>query len=189
MSVFKIQQNGINTENANKQQLEASEENTTQSAEVNTSEESKASARETNIEGAIAAPGAEAGGEKQDIMVKIDGPVSRVFTDALNKMLVNESYMTMVPVDHKPSSTQQEQDQDILQVYVWKADELNTEDVVQITNDISRHVERDYVIAIESARSVSKSVGLIEELGKLKNVTVCYSQERALSLVKSKVSR
>ena len=39
--------------------------------------------------------------EKEDpkLMVKIDGPVGRLFTEALNKMLATEGYIAMVEPD------------------------------------------------------------------------------------------
>ena len=43
---------------------------------------------------------------KKDVMLKIDGPVGRLFTDALNKALATESYMTMLPALDEQAAAQ-----------------------------------------------------------------------------------
>lgn len=129
----------------------------------------------------------------KDVLIKIDGPVGRVFTDALNRVLANESYMTMLPVEAEgegeAAPTQGgSHPHGIVQVYCWTADELLLDDVVAITNDVSKHTERDYVIAVETAGKVTREMALLEPLAKMKNVKVCFSQEAALSLVRSKLA-
>ena len=124
---------------------------------------------------------------KPEMMVKIDGPVGRVFTDALNKLLVQESYMTTDPLFLEVPG--KEDDEDVsLQVYCWKGDELNTEDVTQITNEVSRHTTRDFVISVEAAR-VSPAMGLLSYLEKLPNVKLCLSQEKALAIVSERLRK
>lgn len=136
---------------------------------------------------------------KADVMIKVDGPVGRIFTDALNKVLVNESYMTMMPhlrkkeapvVDPESGMTgDNRQDEDYLQVYAWDVENLNMEDVVHITNEVTRHTERTFVIAVESTGKVTNAMSLLDGLSKCKNVTMCYSQVKAAEAVKAKVSK
>lgn len=128
--------------------------------------------------------------ETKDTMIKIDGPVGRIFTDALNKVLAQESYVTMLPailddqlVDDPITSADPS-----LQVYCWTGDALGTQDVVKITNDIAKHQDREYVIAVESAKPTA-ALGILSSLDKLKNVKVCFSREAAMSAVLAKVKR
>lgn len=181
MSVFKIQQRGIVMQDDKGSQMELEGEN-------DLSREASGKIREAS-EADVSKPVESATGEpveKPDVMVKIDGPVSRVFTDALNKLLVQESYMTMNPVLFEKDK---ENDEDVeIQVYCWNGDDLNTEAVTQITNDVTRHSNRDFVIAVESTR-VSPSMALLGYLEKLPNVHLCFSQEKALALVSARFKK
>ncbi len=125
----------------------------------------------------------------KDVLVKIDGPVGRVFTNALNQVLANESYMTMMPVEEiEATNGVSGAPRSIVQVYCWTADALLLEDVTAITNDIAKHTERDYVIAVETVGKVTREMALLEPLAKMKNVKICFSQEAAVSLVRSKLA-
>lgn len=128
---------------------------------------------------------------RKNVVVKIDGPVGRVFTEALNGLLATESYLTMAPLVNfsGANSANDEKDNDFIQIYSWNADELNISDVVEITNDISKHTERNYVIALESIGMVTNNVALLSELGKLKNVKVCYSRDAGLNAVLNHLRR
>ena len=181
MSVFKIQQRGIVMQDDKGSQTTIESENDLNrdaSGEMRVASEADKSAP---VESASGDPV-----EKPDVMVKIDGPVSRVFTDALNKLLVQESYMTMAPVLFEAKENKEEDIE--IQVYCWKGDELNTEDVTQITNDVTKHTNRDFVIAVESSR-VTPSMALLSYLEKMPNVHLCFSQEKALELVAARFKK
>lgn len=216
MSVFKIQQQGVRTQasdDSNSNQLESSPqalqdqklideisgksvsgsvEHVSTGANANVIDPGTGTASE--VPGGVLDAMAKEGTpdqpvipeEKAGVLIKIDGPVGRVFTDALNTVLANESYMTMVP----ESETESEGSEGRIttQVYCWKADELLLEDVVAITNDISRHTERDYVIVAETSGKVSRELGLMEDIAKLKNVKLCFSQEAAIDVVLRKLA-
>lgn len=128
--------------------------------------------------------------EKEDpkLMVKIDGPVGRLFTEALNKMLATEGYIAMVEPD-TIIEKKEEQEEPSLQIYALKGDEINTSDVVEITNEISKHEDKDYIVAVESISQVTRIHGYLEELGKLKNVRLCWSQKSALNAVKEHLTK
>lgn len=182
VSVFKIQQAGVVTDN----ELG----NTQQTLEKDNAAEAKP---ETTTSPAVTPEeGKTSEGKKADVMVKIDGPVGRIFTDALNKLLVKESYMTAMPLQPLAKDTSNREPVEMepaVQVYAWHADELNLSDVVEITNDISKHTERDYVIAVESSGKVTREMGLLDQLGKMKNVKICFSQERALAALMARIKQ
>ena len=185
MSVFKIQQRGIEMQDQKGSATEI-ESDADLSKEGNVQFQDASKAAETPVESASGEPV-----EKPDLMVKIDGPVGRVFTDALNKLLVQESYMMMSPslFEDKDKTEDLDEDKEVgLQVYCWKGEELNIEDVTAITSDIAKHQNRDFVIAIESAR-ITPVMALLGDLEKLPNVRLCYSQEKALSIVSERIKK
>ena len=185
MSVFKIQQQGIEMQD---QKGSSTEIESDKDLGKETMGEFKA-APDTANDGVVSADGEPV--EKPDLLVKIDGPVGRVFTDALNKMLVQESYMTMSNDLFETKEKKEDIDEDDninLQVYCWNGEELNLEDVTAITNDITKHKNRDFVIAIESAR-VTPIMALLGDLEKLPNVKLCYSQSKALQLVSERIKK
>lgn len=182
MSVFKIQQRGIEMQDQ-KDTATKIESEAELNKEGNVQFKDVSNVDEKPVESASGDPV-----EKPDVMVKIDGPVGRVFTDALNKLLVQESYLTMSPALFENKEAQSENEEVNLQVYCWKGEELNVEDVTAITNDVTKHQNRDFVIAVESAR-VTPVMALLGDLEKLPNVKLCYSQEKALSIVSERIKK
>ena len=135
--------------------------------------------QQTEHENPSAAPG-----EK---MVKIDGPVGRVFTDALNQLLVEEGYMTMLPLLEARSEPEPKKDP-LLQVYCWTGNSINTEDVKALLNEVSVHPNRDYVVAVENIERVTSAISSLDMLSRLENVKVCYSRDRAVEHVWKKLT-
>ena len=125
------------------------------------------------------------------MMVKVDGPVGRLFTDALNKMLATEGYITMLPNIEADQFDQESQEEELpknlVQVYCWRTDAINTSDLVELTNNITRHTDRQFVIAMESTGRVSNGIGVLEDLQKMPNVKLCYSMESAVRHVQGKL--
>lgn len=185
MSIFKIKQRGLQTSQAKTEDKTVSEELGSKAVEV--SQESKealepSSKSASSTDAAQIDTNAPGEAEKAEVMVRVDGPISRVFTDALNKILAVEGMETMLSDEEN-----EDDDDDFIQVYCWKESQLNTEDVVKITNDISKHTERSYVIAVESTGRPTSAMGHIEALGRLGNVKVCYSLEKAVAFVKGQL--
>ena len=180
MSVFKIHQaaavnKGVETKVEEVKQSTGEDH----SVEHNHVNETPVSVEKEEIKGSSP----EEGHDDPKLMVKVDGPVGRLFTEALNKMLATEGYVAMIEpdtivkkeeTDHTPS----------LQVYALKGDEIGMSDVVEITNEISKHDEKDYIVAVESVSQVTRVHGYLEELGKLGNVRLCWSQNSALNAIK-----
>lgn len=123
-------------------------------------------------------------GEK---MVKIDGPVGRVFTDALNQLLVEEGYMTMLPLLETRPEPEPKKDP-LLQVYCWTGNSINTEDVKSLLNEIAVHPNRDYVVAVENIERVTPALSSLDMLSRLDNVKICYSRSRAVEHVWKKLT-
>ena len=181
MNVFKIQQ-------APAVKKEAEEKPLTQvSPETEGASPSEEIVVNNNVqEGAPA--GAAAPGK--EIMVQVDGPVSRIFTDALNRLLAVEGYITVPPIIGKMVEGGEpavETAPGLVQVYCWRTDAVNTNDLVQLTNEITRHTDREYVVAVEQASTISENMGILEGLAKNPNVKLCYSQESAARYIQGKL--
>ena len=126
--------------------------------------------------------------EKKIVQVSINGPVGQAFTEALNKLLVTESYMTMMPAlkEERGGSIAGNSS---LQVYCWDGDDIDLQDLTQLTNTITKHNDQQFVIAVENIRTVRKIHTLIDQLPVYGNVTVCYSREKALRVVQEKIKQ
>lgn len=194
MSVFKIQLNSALTQ----EQQEAKKNETTQqpdtevSEQVQRSEKDNMSVAATVVppEGSAAVPPAV--GEAPDVKIKIDGPIGQVFTDALNKMLAVESYMTLSPMGTAAAGAdilQDLKDEEILQVYCYKADELNVSDMVAISNEVTKHTQRDFVLSFETAGNFPSILEAAENLARLPNVSLFLSRKAAANHIQSKVRK
>ena len=194
MSVFKIQLNSALTQ----EQQEAKKNETTQSPDTEVSEQVTRSekdnmtvaAAEIPPEGAAEVP--PAAGEVSDVKIKIDGPVGQIFTDALNKMLATESYLTLSPMGEANQGAdllQDLKDEEILQVYCYKADELNVDDVLRISDEITKHTERNYVLSFETAGSFPSVLEAAENVARLPNVSLFLSRKAAINHIQSKVRK
>lgn len=185
MSVFMIQQNAPKTGNEQEQTIQKPTESTGVEAPEQTGGEQQI------VTGAVDSPAVSSVDENgKEKTIKIDGPISRVFTDALNQLLSTESYLTMVPQAIENEKPDDDGDDDnVVQVYCWNANDLNVQDLTKITDEITRHTERNYVISIETAGHVPNIVGLASELGRMPNVVFCSSIAAGVEAVKARICK
>lgn len=118
--------------------------------------------------------------EKPVHYVKIDGPVSRAYTEALRKVLAMESYMTVSPVDpqkYTEAQTHEKAGTQMIDIVCLDAEAVSYGDVATLTNEISQHGDHEHVIVLESAagRFSDASASLLR-LAKLPKVTLVYGQ-------------
>lgn len=198
MQVFKLIQTG-RTEDGNlkvdqKQELESPEG---QEASTAASTEDQTPVADKQLEGV---PGAEeklkeagliAEDEKTEGSVaylKVDGPVGRVFTNALNAIFARESYMTFSPLDLAVYPDQLEsEDKKARKIFVYalKSDDVKLSDIVHLGDEMAKHDDNMFVIALESAsKKFSDASGHLLEIAKRSNVKLCYSSEAAVDHVK-----
>ena len=192
--VFKIEQGKAETQGKEQQISENTLGNTVMTPEAPA--EGEKAAVDHVSEGAPAATPASDDGQSTDrpaLTVKVDGPVGRVFTDALNKLLATEGYLTVRPegmeddpVDSVAAAGVNDpiKSKNLVQIYCWRTDAVNADDLIQLSNTVSRHSDRPFVVALESAASMTRAVGLLEDLQCFKNLKVCYSLESAANHVK-----
>jgi len=181
MEVFKIKQAGVETQNKvdNVNTIE-----TTQEAEA------KSSAKE--VGGTENDKGA-AGAQGKEILITIDGPVGRVFTDALNKLLVAESYMmTGQAAEYQEKKAKADEEDGVgpdVHVLCFNSSDLTISDVVRISDEVTRNTNREYIIALEGCSVVTNRIVLLDSLTSNKNVKVCFTQNQALSAVKDRIMK
>lgn len=106
-------------------------------------------------------------GEKDKVIVKVDGPLSQVFTEALNKVLAFEN-MVLLPILAAEYEAMQDDptfnDLTSIHVQAYDAHDLTTGDVVDITNEITKTTEDSHIIAMESARGMSNASACAENM-------------------------
>ncbi len=125
--------------------------------------------------------------EDAGLVVTIDGPLGRVFTEALNKMLAVESMMMMpltkealVAIKKESPKTQ------VVKVNAFDEDMLKVADVVEVSNEITKSQEDQFVVAVESrraVRTVNSKTQLLTNLGDHQNVQVSYRMDVAVKQV------
>lgn len=106
--------------------------------------------------------------EKKNVVVKVDGPLSQVFTEALNRVLAFEN-MVLLPILAEELEVMKEEDEsfnDLTSIHVqaYDANDLTTMDVVDITNEITKTVQDDHILVMESARGLSNAVGSVDRM-------------------------
>ena len=200
LSVFKIQQSSAVP---NKEQTKAIPlETSTESIGSPASETEPAVGNDQNRPGAET-PEASPGNDQKDpkdlkdpkeLLIKVDGPVGRVFTEALNRILATEGYMMMPPMvevpDTAPAAPPTASDEitpNLIQVYCWRSDAINTDDIAELTSMVTKHTDRQYVVAMEAAATTSKCAGFLEDLLKVPNLKVCYSTESAANYIRGQL--
>ena len=178
MSVFKITPTEVTPINGGT--LDASQKQdeilSNQNAEVIAQKAGEGAPEETEVVG-----------EKKSVTVKVDGPVGKVFTEALNQLLATESYMmNMLPPDQSGATPGRS---NLLQVYCWEGDMIDLKDVTEILNEVTRHTDQEFVIAIENIKNVTSSLAYLDKLSALDNVKVFYKREKSLNYIKERVKR
>lgn len=149
-------------------------------------------------------PAAQSEPEKKDeLLVAVDGPVGRIYTNALNKLLAMEGYTTMIPKQWRVGgrSTETREDLEIhdvedpsmaVKVWCWDTDSLNMDDVIKISNEIYRHPNRDYVIALEKSDRVTPEVAMLDEVCRVTGKSLVFglnkAAEKTIGLMKAKKS-
>lgn len=126
--------------------------------------------------------------EKDKVVVKVDGPLSQVFTEALNKVLAFEN-MVLLPIlaDEYEAMKKEADFNDMTSIHVqaYDAHDLTTGDVVDITNEITKTTEDAHIIAMESARGVSDASACAENMYRSLKATSYYRFSSAANQILS----
>lgn len=132
--------------------------------------------------------------EKQEPTVVLDGPLGRIYTQALNLAYANEDTGTMAMII---DATQREKDAQGetggVYVYAADADHLDTKELVKMQGWMEQNKKssnQNMVISLEThGNRVSPKSGLLEEIAKAYGATVHYSRKSAMGAIHTKLKK
>lgn len=123
--------------------------------------------------------------ESADKKIVLDGPLSTIYTQALNVLYAKEDMAGMIV----PTDDVEEYNESDLYVYCTPA-ELVDEDLAGVANKImeaSKHGKN--VVAIECSSMIPSKMGLLEKLGKDVGVKIHVTRNSALEAICQKVRK
>ena len=123
--------------------------------------------------------------EQENKKIVLDGPLSTIYTQALNVLYAKEDMAGMIV----PSDETEEYDESDLYVYCTPA-ELVDKDIVGVADKIleaSKHGKN--VVAIECSSMIPTKMGLLEKLGKDVGVKIHVTRSSALEAIRLKVRK
>lgn len=134
--------------------------------------------------------------KEQSIIVKVDGPLSRLFTDSLNKVLAFES-MVLIPLTEEQLEAMKKDDQEYnetttIHVQAYDASDITTSDVVEISDSITKTDADDHVLVMESARGIrgaaDSAIRVCAATKTRVHMQMRYAVETAMDVIRSKVA-
>jgi hypothetical protein len=172
MGIFDISSDEV------KDKVEANDDNKTPVEKIGVNE------KETTVLPEV--DGKDAKEQKKDINIVLDGPLSQIYTQALNSVYANEN-MTENIAHIFNSENMSEVDETDLYVYCCNSDDLEDGGLVNATNRISANLNsnRKTIVAIECNRVVTNKVGLLEDFSASVGAKVYLSRKSSLDGVKT----
>lgn len=147
---------------------------------------------DTNVANKDSTDGKEVSEEKTIIL---DGPLSHIYTQALNLAYAKESTMmslalfkTLAPDEQVVDSNEPYADD----TYVYCVDDNALSESVVEGFEALREASKKYkniIVALESGRVVTNRMQMISEFSESLGAKVCYTREQALKTVLSKVRK
>lgn len=134
-------------------------------------------------------------------LISIDGPVSRIYSAALQEVFANEGMAAMLqdlggndsgigidgdPVVRGDSDDLVHQSAAGLQhtqVFSYTADTLNLQDVVKISDHITKNMGRNYIVAVEGVTGNHRAASMLEEMERAGRLRLCLSRGAAISAI------
>ena len=129
--------------------------------------------------------------EQAPVAVKVEGPLGKVFTETLNKMLALEG-IAAIPIGEEELEKIRAQQGKVVNVEVLSGEDLAMQDVVEVMNKSTEHQGEPYVIALEAIRegkAIPHAVGYLYGLEKLGQVKVHHRVGMAVEAVVEVVKR
>lgn len=128
----------------------------------------------------------------KELVLKVDGPLGRMFTDALNQVLAMESIVVMpMTEDDLRLRLEEQPDQAIVHVKAFNLPDVTGDDVEDTNNEVIHETTQenltDFVIATESVQDSpkgAKNLGYLMELTRQnKKVKTTMSIRSAVSMI------
>lgn len=95
----------------------------------------------------------EAGGvfrmseEKKDIVIKVNGPLGKVFTEALNQALALET----IAMSLAAATEEEAEKAEVIHVGVFDSETITSGDIVSMGQELTVHKDDDFVMVMESS--------------------------------------
>lgn len=123
-----------------------------------------------------------------EVLVKVDGPLSQVFTSALNKVLAYENMMIVPLLVEELEKLNEENDyNDITSIHVqaYNANDLSMADVVDITNSVTKTTNDVQLVAMETLHNQlhNKVLGSLENYCHKTGIRTTYKMRLAAESV------
>lgn len=127
----------------------------------------------------------EQGGDKKDKVVVMQGPLSTIYTDALNQVYAQESQandaVTLINTIQKDQGPQPD-----LYVYVSDSALLDSASVTEVFDNLRLALDNrkgNSVVVLESNGRVSKKLSLVDNYARSQGAKVVYSRKAALEAI------
>lgn len=135
--------------------------------------------------------------EKANTEINIAGPLSNVFTKALNAVYSNESIdpMVIAPVETEEAEeehdTNEDEGKDIfgnaLYVYCCNGDNLSQEGLVDAANKLTKAVSKgkykNVILSMECFNNINNKTALLDKLGRSLGIKVCLSKRSTMEAI------
>lgn len=124
---------------------------------------------------------------KKDKVVVMQGPLSTIYTDALNKVYAQES-QAIDAVTLVNSAQQIETTPPDLYVYVSDVKQIENSGVTEVFNNLRLALDNrsgNKVVVLESNGAVSSKMSLIDNYARSQGAKVVYSRSVALNTIKT----
>jgi hypothetical protein len=131
--------------------------------------------------------------QQEEPSVVIDGPLGRIYTQALNLAYANEDTGTMSLIIAENRQRQSDkQPTGGTYVLAMDMDDLNTQSLVSASNwaaQAKKDGADSLIISLESHGTISRHAGLVEEMARAHGAKVVYSRESAMAAIKTSVKK
>ena len=144
--------------------------------------------KDTTTDAVIAGTTGDAVEDPKQKTIVLDGPLSQIYTQALNIAYAKESMGMMLGVynelNKKPSDSNEPDDS---YVYVINADDLDTNMLIQSSECLrvasTSGKYKNIILAIESHGNIGSKMQLLSEMGNALGAQVCFNRNGAIQSV------
>lgn len=85
--------------------------------------------------------------DKKDIVIKVNGPLGKVFTEALNQALALET----IAMSLAAATEEESNNSDVIHVGAFDTDSITSSDIVTMGHELTVHKDDDFVMVMESS--------------------------------------
>jgi hypothetical protein len=130
---------------------------------------------------------------KQEKKITLDGPLSKIYTAALNLAFAKETMVedeVILLTDSNQTDNRSKEDvsdQENTYVYCCDGNELNRSNLVEGVDKLRVALDsgkfKNVALSIECSKNITSNIGLFEEYAKQLNVTVYHNRKQALESI------